>query len=294
MLKTLEQRYEEILQTLATGILPDDIKSPIPLKQNPLRASQLSEVGYVPDRIWQHLKLISCWGGEACHPWIEQLSDIFPNTIIQPKGLIATEGITTIPLGAQPDITAIRSHYYEFECQNTKQLHPLWEIKKGNIYHLILTTGGGLYRYKTRDLVEVTGFIHKTPCLKFITRNNTISDLVGEKISQAQAEEICRRLPCRHRFAMIAPEKSGNQFRYVLYVDTGDEVQLDEFFESELCGNYHYRHARNTKQLNRSTVRFIENCEQKVHNYLTSTGMQAGNIKTPALRTEIFRNEILI
>ena len=111
------------------------------------------------------------------------------------KGLVATEGITSIPLGDALDVAAILSHYYEFEVEETKEIIPLWKVEQGRSYNLILTTGGGLTRYKTNDQVVITGFLHKTPCIRFLTRNNMTSDLVGEKITLLHAEQICRNLP---------------------------------------------------------------------------------------------------
>jgi len=269
MFQTLETRFDELLQTVENT--------------SPRRARQLREINCVPSKIWKKLKIISCWDSQ---PWVDQLQTIFPSTSIQPKGLIATEGITSLPLGANSNITALRSHYYEFVSQKTGKLLPLWEIEQGQVYHLILTTGGGLYRYQTNDLVTVDGFFHRTPRLRFLTRNNMTSDLVGEKISLAHAERICKNLPCQYRFAMITPEPHNKQFRYALYIDTDSTKKLDTYLETELCKNYHYRHARNLRQLDRSVVRTVQNAEQKITTHLLNKRQSAGSIKHFSLRQE--------
>ena len=277
MMKTMENEFDQLLQKLP-----------------PCRARQLRTIGCKPEQIWKKLTVISCWGGETCKPWIEELKTLFPDTIIQAKGLIATEGITSIPLGSTPDIAAVRSHYYEFEEQKTKKILPLWKLKPGQTYQLILTTGGGLCRYRTHDLVTVTGFFHRTPRLHFLTRSNMTSDLFGEKIALAQAEQICNTLPGHYSFAMIAPEATDSGYRYALYLETADSPhQLADHLESRLSENYHYRHARNLGQLEKAAVHRIKNGSEKIICHLSERGQRKGDIKLTALRTELHWSTIL-
>ena len=41
------------------------------------------------------------------------------------------------------------------------------EVKQGQSYELVLTTPGGLYRYRNGDVVEVVGFHEKCPVIQF-------------------------------------------------------------------------------------------------------------------------------
>jgi hypothetical protein len=270
MFQTLEDRFEELIECV-----------------EPRRARQLREIGCVPSLIWKKLKVISCWSGTSCESWINQLKTAFPHAVIQAKGLVATEGITSIPLGSQINVAAVRSHYYEFECPDSGRLLPLWQIEPGKTYHLILTTGGGLYRYATNDLVETTGIMRRTPCIRFLTRSNLTSDLFGEKISLAQAESICHALPIAYAFAMIAPEQHGGTYRYALYIEAESiPAGLPLHLESRLCENYHYRHARNIGQLGPAVVHGIKNGSVKMRRHLVERGRREGGIKPTALRRE--------
>jgi hypothetical protein len=293
MLATLESRFDELLEALESGVTPDDIHAPFKIKPSPRRAAQLRKMGCKPACIWKHMTLISCWAGPNHQSWVSQIQSIFPRAYIQPKGLIATEGITAIPLGTTSDVTTVRSHFYEFEATETNSIIPLWKIEKGKQYHLILTTGGGLYRYATNDIVQVCGFIRQTPRLKFLTRNNITSDIVGEKISLAQAQNICQRIPTAFKFAMIAPEPIGDIFRYTLYLDSDTQTNVAEYLENELCRNYHYRHARNLGQLEHSTICYVRNAENKIYSYLQTKGQRAGSIKLQALSRETHWRTIL-
>ncbi len=277
LLETLKERFDELL-----------------LSVTPHRARKLRLIGCNPSLIWKKLKVISCWAGASCNPWIDQLKILFPQVVIQPKGLVATEGITSIPLGSTLDVAAIRSHYFEFECEDSLKLIPLCKVERGQTYHLILTTGGGLYRYRTNDRIEVTGFRHRTPCLRFLTRNNMTSDLFGEKISQAQAERICGNLPCAFTFAMIAPEPVEQTYRYALYIEAETvPPEITAHLENGLCENYHYRHARNLGQLEQAVVHRVDNGTRKVRCYMAGCGLREGDIKLTALRTETHWSPIL-
>ncbi|MBN2684994.1 MAG: GH3 auxin-responsive promoter family protein [Pontiellaceae bacterium] len=278
MMNTLHLRFDELLQALPER-----------------RAKKLRAIGCTPALIWDKLKVISCWSGTTAHLWVEQLQSTFPHTIIQPKGLVATEGITSIPLGQRLDVSAIRSHYYEFECEETRQIFPLWEVQPDRTYHLILTTGGGLYRYRTHDLVRITGLIRRTPCIHFLTRNNMTSDLFGEKITLAHAEQICSTLPCKYSFAMIAPESHVDKYRYALYLETDSIPEsIAEHLENRLSENYHYCHARNLGQLEPSVVHQVKGAAKNVFNRLSQNAKQPGSIKITALRQETDWNKTLL
>ena len=48
----------------------------------------------------------------------------------------------------------------------------LANIQRGGTYSVILTTGGGLYRYQLHDLVEVTGFVGRCPLVRFLGKED--------------------------------------------------------------------------------------------------------------------------
>ena len=48
-------------------------------------------------KIWKNLILISCWGDMNSTEYLKKIQEIFPNTVIQEKGLLATEGFISFP-----------------------------------------------------------------------------------------------------------------------------------------------------------------------------------------------------
>ena len=51
------------------------------------------------------------------------------------------------------------------------------ELELNKQYEVVLTTSGGLYRYKLRDIIEVMGFDEGVPLFRFVGKAGYISDL---------------------------------------------------------------------------------------------------------------------
>src|SRR6185369_1456475 len=98
---------------------------------------------------------------------------------IQSKGLLATEAFVSIPWEAQHPV-AVMSHFFEFASANGEILLA-HELRHGETYSVIVTTAGGLWRYRLGDLVEVDGLAAATPSLRFLGRGTSVTDLCGEK-----------------------------------------------------------------------------------------------------------------
>jgi hypothetical protein len=77
-------------------------------------------------------------------------------------------------------------------------------------YRVLVTTGGGLYRYDLGDVVEVVGFLRECPLLKFRGRHGSGSDLVGEKLNERHVRECLRatfeEFDVRPDFALVIPQ----------------------------------------------------------------------------------------
>ncbi len=235
-----------------------------------------------PARIWPRLGLISCWGDAHAALSLPELARTFPGVEIQPKGLIATEGFVTIPFrGAWP--LAIRSHFFEFLPEDGGDSCFAWELKEGRIYSVVLTTGGGLYRYGLQDRVRVEGFVERTPSLRFLGKQGHVSDLRGEKLHESFVAEVLARVltGIEPRFAMLAPE---GETGYVLFLEAETPPDLAERLDSELAANPHYRLCRTLGQLAAVRVRNVASgaYERYLHRCL-QRGQRWGDVKPLAL-----------
>lgn len=306
LLGALPRRLPALLRDLAAGTLDASLDLPPALRRAcaarlapaPARAAELARLdpaapGFLQS-LWPSLRLISCWTEGRAEPWLSELARAFPRAVIQGKGLTATEGIVSFPLGASGrNVCAVRSHYFEFLDPATGRVHPAWDLAAGREYAVILTTGGGLYRYRLHDRVRVTGFYHQAPCLAFLGRDNLASDQVGEKLNALHVEACLRAVEresgAPFRFALLAPVPGGPRAGYALYLLPAPGAppagaRLAARLEAELCRNYHYQHARRLGQL--EPVRIVPappDAALRYRRHLMQRGMKAGDIKFQAL-----------
>lgn len=254
-----------------------------------------------PSGIWPNLSLISTWADGNAANYIREIKRIFPNTEIQPKGLIATEAFVSLPLLEYPgSALSINSHFFEFRSlDKPSDVRMADELKKGAEYEVILTTSGGLYRYNLEDVVKVVGFKDQCPLIKFVGRNSKISDLFGEKLNDYHvskvANEVLKENSLEPSFFMTAPERIGESVAYTLFVESNspiDSKKLAEEFDLKLQDNYHYKYCRKLGQLVTPKVFLIEKTSDRSASdiYLEENrinGKKIGNVKPAVLSSRL-------
>jgi hypothetical protein len=236
-----------------------------------------------PETLWPSLRVISCWGDAHAAAPMEELRRRFPNTAIQAKGLLATEAFISLPFGVAHPL-AIGSHFFEF-VDASGNLQPLEELREGDDYEVIVTTSGGLYRYRLGDRVEVTGWVGRTPSIRFLGRSGNVSDRCGEKLSDIFVTRVLATLCRNARFAMLAPEPDGHRWHYTLFLETDDRAEdLAHTIDAALRTNPHYANCRLLGQLGPvSVVRILQGAYEIFTAAETARGCRLGDIKPVAL-----------
>lgn len=249
-------------------------------------------------QLWPDLAVISCWTQGAAARWIEGLRRRFPGVSIHEKGLLATEGVVSIPFGPTGLCPcAVRSHFLEFVDCKTGKVHPLWDLQVGRRYSVLLTTGGGLTRYRLHDLVDVTGMLRKTPCVRFIGRDNRVSDLVGEKLHETHVADVLDALSSDFanspEFLFLAPRVDSSPPCYTLYLEprngaNQDDVRWAEGIDVALRSNPYYDQARRAGQLGEVQVfRIKKDGARNYRDRYVANGMSAGDVKAPTLDLDV-------
>ena len=212
--------------------------------------------------LFPHLELISCWADGNSKPLANKLQKIFSNIYIQPKGLLATEGIMTIPIeGIGKRLT--NSHFFEFINKKGNVLLKD-ELEPGEEYEIILTTSGGFYRYNIGDIVRYNG----NYCFDFIGKSGNVSDYYGEKLNEVHV----RKVIAGDGFRLLVPNKN----KYTLYTETDADIdKIDE----KLRENFHYDYCRKLGQLEKADVVKIKNGGQQYIDNCLRFGMRLGDIK---------------
>jgi len=297
LLDALATSWRELLPVLRHGLAAQGGVRATPAL--PGRADELERAD--PERpmtIWPGLEVISCWGDGQASSLVRELADRFPGALIQPKGLIATEAFVSLPFERRHPL-AVRSHFFEF-VEDDGSARFLWELRESGCYSVVVTTGGGLYRYRLRDRVRVIGFLDETPCIRLIGKEDGISDLYGEKLNDGFVADILAELlpelVPEARFALLAPERDGRAARYALFVEssigadrTGSAPEtwrgkLAERLEQALRANPHYAYCVRLGQLLPAAVVPIGRGADRLYlARLQAEGKRLGGIKPTAL-----------
>lgn len=297
LMDELTRIWESLLRDVNDGTvnppvaLPNSIKNKFAAKPDKNRCIQLSRAcGNDGSAIWPDLEMISCWGSGHARGAIKELDRYFPGVNIQQKGLIATEAFMSLPFGEDEydhwlHPLAINSHFFEFIDANG-DVKLIDQLQQGEAYQIIVTTGGGLYRYAMNDRIRVNGFVDRTPSIEFVGKHDSVSDYCGEKLNDQFVadviDSVVAALPGNVTFAMLAPDGGSKPDRYTLYleIDSRPDISLSEGLDEKLCRNPHYAECRRLGQLKKVQVFNISHSAN--HAYVLSSmsqGKRLGDVK---------------
>ncbi len=306
LLEPLEHWWDRLLEDIEQGTLrppgslPPGVRHELLDRVRPQkgRARTLRSSGPVPGDIWPMLGLISCWTDGPSARYARYLADRLPGVPMQGKGLLATEACVSIPLwrmeGSAPAIT---SHFLEFLPAGSSGERPLTveAAEVGERYEVVVTTGGGLYRYRLGDVVEVVGRLHALPLLRFVGRAGRTSDRCGEKLSESFVADatgsLCSRFGLRPLFALLAPEDTETASGYVWFLELSEPEEgrvdmkaLEEALDEALCESFHYLNCRRLGQLTAARIRVVGPGAAATYLRASSAaGRRLGDIKIPEL-----------
>ena len=240
--------------------------------------------------VWPDLQVISCWADASAARYAGELQALFPGVALEPKGLLATEGFMSLPfVGEDGARLAYRSHFFEFSSCDDQRLYLAHQLQEGVRYRILLTTGGGFYRYAIGDIVEVRGFSGGLPRLVFIGKGDKVSDRFGEKLHEVFVEEALQQLvgelQINPDFMMLAFAED----RYLLFLQCADLLRsqaevLHRRLDEALQANFHYAYCRRLRQLEPAGL-FLCDGDARA-SYLqacVAQGQRLGDIKPVAL-----------
>lgn len=307
LLEALPGHWDELLQDIKrggcrrAGHLPELLRHALAAGPNARRAAELKHLGPAdPTALWPQWRLVSCWADAQAVLPARDLERRLPGVIIQSKGLLATEAVVTIPFEGKHPI-ALRSHFYEF-VDSTGRVSRAHELRLGETYQVVVTTGAGLWRYALGDRVEVDGFLGATPSLRFVGRDNRVSDVCGEKLEEAfvtQAlQAACLACGLAPSFAMLAPERKPDRgWHYTLFLEGASDDPLISCLERELRANPHYAWCRDLGQLGPVTLCLLHDgayerfCAELMRE---GAGCRAGDVKPQNLSSRSDWRRVLL
>ena len=247
-LRLISVWHPSFMELLAQAAVP--VWSTLMASLEPKRGAELQAIGpYDWTRWWPDLQVLSCWGEQAAEAGWRALTKALPHVLVQPKGLVATECVVTIPLGSERPL-AVTSHFFEFldGDGNARLAH---QLERGGEYEVVVTNGGGLWRYRLGDMVACIGHVRATPTLRFLGRAGRVSDLRGEKLSEVFVAQVLSDMwndGDQRQWAALRARGDEGFAGYDL-LTASDRVDLAERVDQALFANPHYALARRLGQL---------------------------------------------
>ncbi len=293
LLKVIRDNWAQLLSDIASGKcaaidrLPPLVAASIKSRPNARRREELHGISQPTfDRLWPNLKVLSCWADGHAAGAADELAQALASAVVQPKGLIATEGIISVPFEGHHPL-AILSHYLEFEADSGCIVLSS-ELQENQQYNVILTTGGGLCRYRLDDRIAVDGMLGRTPSIRFVGKSAQVSDRMGEKLSDGFVASVFSKLFCdlqtKPSFAMLAPDVDADGCRYTLYLSGEAPNEVCSTLDRLLSANPHYAYCRRLTQLRPPRLfRVSDDVNAAYYERLQRTGKRLGEIKPVGL-----------
>jgi hypothetical protein len=277
------------------------------LRADPGRAAALARLGpgAPPAAVWPRLGLVSAWGDAAAARPFADLAREFSGVEVQRKSLLSTEAFTSIPFGGAYPL-AVTAHFIELRDDDGRMVLA-HAAEPDHEYEIVITTSGGLYRYRTGDRVRVEGMVGRTPSVRFVGRGDQVVDQVGEKLHEAfVVAALAAALPGGTKagpaageagpsFAMLAPDPCAGRAGYTLYVDRLSTRAVPGApgaslvpgvlarLERALRENPHYAYARDLGQLGPLRLFVIQGNAHAAYLEHRAQDRTLGDIKPAAL-----------
>ncbi len=185
--------------------VPEDVRCDLSkkLRPNPAAADRLAAIyqdrGRLLPRDYWNLEFLVHWTDgtmglqdDELHPW-------FGDVPRRELGLISSEGRITIPLHAEQrgGVLDVQGTFFEFiPLEHADEEQPCTllahEVEVGRCYLPVLTTVGGLVRYRTEDVLRVIDRQGEAPVLRFLNRRSQIASIATETVMENDVVESMR------------------------------------------------------------------------------------------------------
>ena len=203
LVQSASQNKYDIIKDIHDGTittrfdLPAQVRASLAsrLRKNLPRARRLESLikhdgALRPKEYWPRLQLIGCWKGGSAGVRLKEFAGWFAKTTpVRDLGYMASEAQMTLPVfdSGSAGILAIDKNFYEFIPESeinasAPTILTCSELEEGNLYYILLTTPGGLYRYDINDVIRVAGFYNQTPLIEFVRKGRDVTSITGEKL----------------------------------------------------------------------------------------------------------------
>ncbi len=181
------------------------------------------------DALWPGLQAVVTWTGGNCGVLIPTLQAKLPEeTAIVEMGYLSSEclGSVNVDVLSNQCVPTFYGNFFEFVEQadwdaGQPNVISLEQVETSKRYYVIVTTMNGLYRYFMNDLIEVTGWFHHTPTIRFVQKGKGVTNLTGEKLYEFHVMDAVHAIQITYQtsfdfYVMLA---DPHERQYTLYVE---------------------------------------------------------------------------
>ncbi len=272
--KNRDMLLEDIKRGRISADLPEDIKEEIN-RLPAVDAGRIKELenifssgggSFTASAIWKNLRYISGIGGRCFAMQTRMLKKYTEGIPIYYFGYASSEVMAGAALEMDKAEYVLCSDcaYFEFLPENSSETVTIKQLEIDGVYEPVVTTFSGLYRYKTGDLIKITGFKEQAPLFEVVGRKGDILNIAGEKIDTATMNDAMSRASEETSDIgdfCAAADYSVIPARFHIFAETkADEKQLSEVLDDKLKAvSADYEDIRELKMLGRPIVTCLEN-----------------------------------
>jgi len=242
IMRYMEDNWQMLVEDIRNGTISSQVNMPTEvensilkkIKPMPERADELEAIfkgGFetpIVKKIWPNMTYVVSVGGAGFSIYSEKLKKRYfgediPFVFL---GLSASEGFFSIPTAVN-NYNAVftpNTVFMEFiPIEEPDKILLLHELQVGKEYETVLTSSSGLYRYKMKDVVRVTGMHNNTPTMQFLHRSGYAINMFGEKTSdlalQETAVNTAKELGLDLYDYAVYPDPDSAPGRYVFFLE---------------------------------------------------------------------------
>lgn len=252
--------------------------------------------------LWPNMSLFM-HGGIAFEPYREQYKTLIPNDdMVYLETYNASEGFFALQdTKDHKDGMLLMLDYgifYEFlplsDFHDHNAVVPLWGVKKGVTYAMIISNISGLWRYMIGDTVEFTSVDPYR--IKIVGRTKQFINAFGEELmvgnTDAALIEACRKTGARVNEYTVAPifmdgsSKGAHEWVVEFDLEPDNVEQFADILDMELqLLNSDYK-AKRTGDATMVRLKFNNVAKGTFYNWMCERGKSGGQNKVPRLSSD--------
>ena len=141
---------------------------------------------------------------------------------------------------------AIDGGFFEFLPIDDEDATPLLlhQLEVGKLYEVIITNRSGLYRYRIKDVIRVTGYHNKTPLIQFAYRKEQLINITGVKLTIEHITTAIKNFQKQVGVSIsdysLYTDTDFTPWRIVAFIEFDKDIpenmesEVREFFDEEL------------------------------------------------------------